>query len=318
MSTEKEKKSSRNFALVVGYLKETTLELKSSSDGRRFISGNVTVAVDEFNSHRIRFVVYEDQAKEKFDAVEKFLPSNVVSVASYLKSNPTANFAVASSMATKVWVTGALEEYVKLKGENETRSVNVSGIKIGFSDPEKFEPKATFEIDGVISSVDDEVVDEKATGRATLGLYVPAYKDLIYLMNFVVQKENNAAKYVKEKFAVGDSIHLNGNLVSMMTRTLNEDDDNEELTDSFGEPSVPQYTTRFTREMVVTGGSRITSDLLTKKAITDGLVAREQLAISRGKKAAERAAAKEAEAGEEPVANTAKHTSAVNADDIDF
>ena len=316
MSTEKEKKSSRNFVLAVGFLKETTLELKSSSDGRRFISGNVTVAVDEFNTHRVRFLVFEDQLKDKFDAVEKFLPNNVVSIASYLKANPTANFAVASGMAAKVWVTGTLEEYAKIKGENETSSITLAGAKIGFSDPEKFEPKATFEVEGVVASIADEVVDEKATGRVNLGLYIPAYKELIYKADFVVNAENNAAKYVKEKFAEGDSLLIKGNLVAMVIKTVNEETDDEEDVDSFGDPITPQYTTRFVREMVVTGGKRV-DDLLTKKQITAGLVARTELATSRGKAEKERAL-KKAAAAEETHDSIPSAAPAANKDDFDF
>ena len=288
-----EKKSSRNFVLLVGSLKETTLELKTDNEGKRFVSGNVTVAVDEFNTHRVRFLVFENQLKDKFDSVCGFLPSNVVSIASYLKANPTANFEVASKMAAKVWVTGSLEEYVKVSGENEKSSVTINGMKIGHSEADKFEPKATFELEGNIASLEDEVVDEEETGRVKVELYVPAYKDLIYKMNFVVGTENNAAKFVREKFKAGDGLFIKGNLLAMRIQEMNDDED-VEVEDAFGEPTVPQYTTRFVREMVIVGGHKVDS-LFTNKQLKDGLAARLVLAQDRAKKEKARAAAKPAD-----------------------
>ena len=128
MAKEKEVKTQnyRNSVKLVGFLKETTLDVRTSTSGKQFIWGNITVAIDEFNTHRVKFTVYKEDNEQKYDALSKFLPSNTVSIASYLKSTPTATFATASQMAAKVWVMGGFEEFASRSGEKEKSMVHFS------------------------------------------------------------------------------------------------------------------------------------------------------------------------------------------------
>ena len=274
---EQEKKSYANSVRLVGYLKETTLEEKiSQKDGRHFISGNITVALDEFNTHRIRFFV--DEESKKYETVKKFLPNNTVSVASYLKSTPTANFSTAAAMSAKIWVMARLEEFASRTGEKEKTMTSLKGFSIGLVDPDKpFVPTASFEIDAYIENLRDEEEDGKLTGRLLVDAVIPAYKGLVYRIPLIAPVENNVAKFIKEKYKVGDTARLGGKLVAMRVQLVREDSGDSEF---FGKSADQQYTTRFVRENIIESGPKTpiaqgADGCITTEAVKAGLALRE-------------------------------------------
>ena len=318
-------KKLQNSVRFVGYLKETTLEERVSQKGRKFIMGNITVALDEFNVHRVRFLMFEDQGKERYEALTKFLPDNAMSVARYLKTTPTANFAVASSMAAKVWVMAEFEEFVSRSGEKERIGVTLQGRSIGYCDENKtFVPTADFDADVYIESIEDELdgteEDAAPTGRVILNGIIPAYKGLVYKASFIVPSENNGAKFIKEKYKAGDSISLHGNLIAMRVQV--EKAAEEELEDSWGGSDEQQYTTRFVRERRVTKGHRIDA-VLSAKEVKDGLAQREVLMDKNGQRRSAALAAREekeveVEEVEEATAEVTSSKSATENEDFDF
>ena len=332
MSQEKNSKkvSYRNSVKLVGFLKESTLSERVSNNGKHFITGNITVAVNEFNTHRVRFTVFQEDNADKYDALTKFLPSNTVTIASYLKSTPTANFATAASMAAKVWVMAGFEEYAVRKGENEKSSVVLRGYTIGTPDPEKtFLPSATFELDTYIKSMEPEVDDETPTGRLLVEAVVPAYKDLVYIIPLVAPVEDNVAKFMGAKYEIGDTARLSGNLVAMRVQLNNEEDDGEEKEpEYFGKQSDQQYTTRFIREYVITRGptkpiKQGEEGSISNESVTKGLAIRETTMEENGKrkpKETEESSSSEsvqaAEPAPAPVAES--KAPAANSEDFDF
>lgn len=291
MSQEKSSKktSFRNSVKLVGYLKESTLSERVSSNGKHFITGNVTVAINEFGTHRVRFTVFQEDNADKYEALSKFLPANTITIASYLKSTPTANFATASAASARVWVMAGFEEYAVKKGENEKSTIILRGYTIGNTDPEKeFNPSATFEVDTYIKSIEEESDEnEKATGRLLIEGVVPAYKGLVYVLPLVAPVEDNVAKYMGEKYKVGDTARLCGDLVAMRVQ-INDDDEEEEPT-RFGKPVEKQYSTRFVREYVITSGpthpiQQGEEGCIATQSVKDGLAARENVMIENGKK----------------------------------
>ena len=311
-------KKLQNSVRFVGYLQETTLEEKVSQKGRKFITGNVVVAVDEFNKHKVRFIIFEDQGKERYEAISKFLPDNVISVASYLKSTPTATFAVASNMAAKIWIAAEFEEFVSRSGEKERTGVTLKGNSMGYCDEnKKFVPDATFEVDTYIDSLVEEVEEEKETGRLIVNTIIPDYKGLAYRVDFIAPVEDNTAKFLREKYHSGDFAHLKGNLVAMRVNIATEV---EELEDSFGGGSTQQYTTRFVRERRIKGGNRIEA-FLTAEQVKQGLALREVEMDKNGQRRAAAAAAREegsTATAEEPTPAPAPVKPVANANDFDF
>ena len=280
MSEEKTKTTKfRNSVVLVGYLKETTLVEKVSQGGRHFITGNITVAVSEFDTHRVRFLVFQDNSAEMYEKLTKFLPNNTVSVASYLKSTPTANFNTAASMAAKIWVVASLREFASRDGERVKTMPVLDGFNIGKCDPDKtFDPKSDFEVDAYIESMEDEADENgNATGRLLVSALIPGYKGIMYRVPMVAQVEMNTAKYMKNVYNVGDTALLKGKLLAMKV-TLQKDEGAE--SEFFGEVEEQQYTTRFVREIVIKGGSKKpipqgAEGSISKESVKEGLVLRE-------------------------------------------
>lgn len=297
MSQEKNSKktSFRNSVKFVGYLKETTLTEKVSNDNRHFITGSITVAIDEFNTHRIRFTAFkedEEDKNKKYELLSKFLPSNTISIASYLQNNKTANFATAASMAARIWVMAGFEEYATRKGENEKSSVVLRGYTIGNSDPEKqFAPSATFEIDAYIKDIEDEVEDDDTpTGRLLVTALLPGYKDIMYQLPLIAPVEDNVAKFIKNHYKPGDTARLSGDLVAMRVQLDgNEDGEDGEESDYFGKEKEQQPVTHFVREYVITRGPKNpiqqgAEGCITNESVTKGLAIRETTMVENGKR----------------------------------
>ena len=331
MAQEKSK-SFRNSVRLVGYLKETTLEERVAQNGKHFITGKVIVAVNEFNTQRVSFLVFEEDNKEKYDALKKFLPENTISIASYIKSTENkANFATATGMAAKVWVMAGFEEFVSRSGEREKTMINLKGFSMGACDPDKtFNPTAEFEVDCYFESLTDEVENDEPTGRLLVNVIVPAYKELVYRIPMVAPVEDNVAKYLKGQYKVGDTARIKGQLVAMKVEIAN---DNEEETECFGKQMEKQVTTRFIRENVILSGPKKPIEQgaegsITTEMVKKGLALRETLMDENGQKRAKAIANKEnnqEEPAEKPApvkqkleTAPAQDGSSANPEDLDF
>lgn len=321
MEQEKKKTTFRNSVRLVGYLKETTLEEKVSQSGKHFITGNITVALDEFNTHRVRFVVFKEDNADKYASLSKFLPANTVSIASYLKATPTANFTTASAMAAKIWVMATMEEFASRSGEKEKSMMMLKGFSIGLVDAEKpFVPTAAFEADAYIDSIEDELDDDDTvTGRLLIGAILPAYKGMVYRIPLVAPVEDNIAKYMKKVYKVGDTARLSGRLVAMRVQLANEE---ETETEFFGKVDEQQYTTRFVREIIIEKGPKTPiaqgeEGSISSESIKNGLALREVEMDKNGqKKSVAQSQPDESKPAEAPVAKT--NTAASNKEDFDF
>lgn len=254
--------SRKNFVKVVGYLKENLLENIKDKNGDNVIRGSIIIATSDIDSHKIQFYVKEfnrnGEKVEEYDNLSALLPENTISIASYLKNTPTANFAVASSMSTKVWATARFEEFTKVNDGKELTSILLRGNKAGIrsvTDTTTFKPGATFSAEVYIDSLEEEKEDGEATGRAVLVGYLPIYNGGANKITFVAPKEDNIAKYLLANYKVSDTVILNGDLVSAVeVEKKGEEASTEEF---FGRGSdQKQYTTKFVRERRIYGGSK--------------------------------------------------------------
>ena len=320
MEQQNKKTTFRNSVRLVGYLKETTLEEKVSQAGRHFITGNITVALDEFNTHRVKFLVFKEDNEDKYATLAKFLPANTVSIASYLKSTPTANFTTASSMAAKIWVMASIEEFASRSGEKEKSMAMLKGFSIGLVDAEKpFVPTASFEADVYIETMEDEE-DEHGlqTGRLLIGAIIPAYKGMVYRVPLVAPVEDNIAKYMKKVYKVGDTARLSGRLVAMRVHIANEA---PAETEYFGKVEEQQYTTRFVRENIIEKGPKTpiaqgAEGCISTDFVKNGLALREAEMISNGQKRNNAPASQPAAPA--PAPTPAKTTVSISSEDFDF
>ena len=218
--------SRKNFIRVVGYLKENLLEQVKNADGENVIRGSIIIATSELESHKIQFYVKQKnkngEETEEYANICELLPHNTISIASYLKENSSANFAVASSMATKVWATGSFDEFTKREGEIETTMILLKGRKGGIrtsNDKSDFVPCATFTTENFLSSIEKEFdEDGKETGRYILQGYVPTYDGGAQKISYVAPVEENVAAFISKTYAKNDTVTLTGDIVSLVER----------------------------------------------------------------------------------------------------
>lgn len=258
-----ENTSRKNFIRVVGYLKENLLEQIQNASGENIIRGSIIVAVNELDSHKVQFYVRQNnkngEETEEYKSLLELLPGNTISIASYLKKNPTANFAIASNMSTKVWVTGRFDEFTKREGERETTMILLKGNKGGIrnsNDNNVFTPSAIFTTENYLSSIEKEV-DENGdeTGRLLITGYIPSYNGDAQKITYVAPVEENVAAFISRTYKVGDTVTLTGDIVSTVEKQ--EASNSQESNKSFGRSYDVQYVTKFIRERVIYGGSEV-------------------------------------------------------------
>lgn len=283
-----EKKNKKNSVRIVGYLKENLLELTTDKFGKQVIRGSVVVAVNEIDSHKIQFYVNSTdrngQINENFEKFRDLLPSNTISIASYLKENPTANFALASSMASKIWVMARFEEFITHKDNKDISMILLKGYKAGFktaTDTAPFVPSAAFTCDVYIELLTKELNEAgEDTGRILLQGILPVYDGSVYRIEFVAPADQNIAKYVNDNYQVTDTVTLTGDVLSLVESVAveNKEAKSESFGRSFGDGR--QYVTKFTRERRIYGGSTTPIHLgeegsITREEVKDGLAKRE-------------------------------------------
>ena len=289
---EKDKKITRkNTVRIVGHLKENLLEKIVNSDGVEVIRGSMIISIGELESHKVQFYVVNKEGSN-FADFESLLPENTTTIAGYLKSNPTATFATACSMATKVWAMARFDEYATRVGEREDSMILLKGFKAGFKVPSEkspFVPCAEFTCDVYINDLREELdEDSKPTGRAILEGILPAYNDNAYKIDFVAPAEDNIAKYILSNYHVSDTVTINGDVVSLSIQEQKEDASKEPQ--FFGrQSSEPQYITKFVRERRIRGGSATpisngSEGSITTEEVKIGLATREIKMVANGSK----------------------------------
>jgi len=277
-----EKTSRQNSVHIVGYLKENLLEQITNSQGMKVIRGSIIIATDDVNSHKVQFYVPElkkdGSVSKDYDSLYSLLPENTISIASFLKSTPSANFATAANASSKVWVMARFDEYVTRQGERETSALLLKGFKAGFktvTDNDGFTPHAEFTCDVYLNKIDKEVKDGSETGRLLVEGIMPTWDGSVNRIGFVAPAENGIANYVTTNYKTGDTVTLKGDLINASYREEHEVDSG-----FFGRGNEVQYTTRFTKERLIQGGSKDpihqgSAGCITREEIKNGLAARE-------------------------------------------
>lgn len=286
-STTVKTNKKKNTFFVEGYLKENNLSLVGD-----VIRGSVVVAVDEHNTFKVQYYVNKkmksgDENKD-FADIEAMLPEKTTSVAQYLQNVPTANFANASAVATRVWCVGRLEEFVSKSADGKEKSmITYKGSRGGIKSGDSFNPRSTFKIDVYLESKKPETNSEgDETGRYLLSGLVPAYNGSMYRFSFVTA-EGDPSVYVNDLYDVGQTVYLEGQILAIRQEVARSSTKNA----GWGTAASLPPRTFFTTQLVVFGGNTtpINEDepgAITKKDVKDGLAVRETEAMENGKKRA--------------------------------
>ena len=278
-----------NKVQIEGYLRENNLELIRNDKQEEVIRGSLVVALDNVRSCRAQFYVSRfntlkpgettRQESKAYSRLVELLPGNTVSISSLMKDQAAMTFDVAKESATKVWIIGALQEYIRKDEKGEViSSTTIKGLTAGIkteSDKHPFTQKAEFEVEMYIEGKRPEMKDGEETGRIVLTGLIPEYDDSVSRIEFVTEL-GDATDYIEENYNVGQTVKVYGDVINTYVRVEKEGGGH-----TFGRTLEPQYETTFTSERQIFGGTATPLDeddenALKKAEIKAALALRQQ------------------------------------------
>lgn len=278
-----------NKVQIEGYLRENNLELIRNDKQEEVIRGSLVVALDNVRSCRAQFYVSRfntlkpgettRQESKAYSRLVELLPGNTISISSLMKDQAAMTFDVAKESATKVWIIGALQEYIRKDEKGEViSSTTIKGLTAGIkteSDKHPFTQKAEFEVEMYIEGKRPEMKDGEETGRIVLTGLIPEYDDSVSRIEFVTEL-GDATDYIEENYNVGQTVKVYGDVINTCVRVEKEGGGH-----TFGRTLEPQYETTFTSERQIFGGTATPLDeddenALKKAEIKAALALRQQ------------------------------------------
>lgn len=278
-----------NKVQIEGYLRENNLELIRNDKQEEVIRGSLVVALDNVRSCRAQFYVSRfntlkpgettRQESKAYGRLVELLPGNTISISSLMKDQAAMTFDVAKESATKVWIIGALQEYIRKDEKGEViSSTTIKGLSAGIkteSDKHPFTQKAEFEVEMYIEGKRPEMKDGEETGRIVLTGLIPEYDDSVSRIEFVTEL-GDATDYIEENYNVGQTVKVYGDVINTYVRVEKESGGH-----TFGRTLEPQYETTFTSERQIFGGTATPLDeddenALKKAEIKAALALRQQ------------------------------------------
>lgn len=278
-----------NKVQIEGYLRENNLELIRNDKQEEVIRGSLVVALDNVRSCRAQFYVSRfntlkpgettRQESKAYSRLVELLPGNTISISSLMKDQAAMTFDVAKESATKVWIIGALQEYIRKDEKGEAiSSTTIKGLTAGIkteSDKHPFTQKAEFEVEMYIEGKRPEMKDGEETGRIVLTGLIPEYDDSVSRIEFVTEL-GDATDYIEENYNVGQTVKVYGDVINTYVRVEKESGGH-----TFGRTIEPQYETTFTSERQIFGGTATPLDeddenALKKAEIKAALAKRQQ------------------------------------------
>ena len=278
-----------NKVQIEGYLRENNLELIRNDKQEEVIRGSLVVALDNVRSCRAQFYVSRfntlkpgettRQESKAYGRLVELLPGNTISISSLMKDQAAMTFDVAKESATKVWIIGALQEYIRKDEKGEViSSTTIKGLSAGIkteSDKHPFTQKAKFKVEMYIEGKRPEMKDGEETGRIVLTGLIHEYDDIFSSIEFVTEL-GDATDYIEENYNVGQTVKVYGDVINTYVRVEKEGGGH-----TFGRTLEPQYETTFTSERQIFGGTATPLDeddenALKKAEIKAALALRQQ------------------------------------------
>lgn len=234
-----------NKSHIEGLLYECALEERvagenAANPGAKYISGKISVQVDEDNV--VSIDIFESEITKKKTANQKYPTLKTLMAAPSVTNNTT-------NMATKVRIDSALSlnDWYRPDGELVSSIRNFNGFTHIVSD--KINPSATFEVDMLIVSTTDEMQkntdgDMEPTGSLILNGYIFDYAGKILPVKLLVENKEGV-KYFRD-LENNTFTRVWGNMITQTTTTTQVEKS------AFGADKVVEYTnTR--KKYVVTG-----------------------------------------------------------------
>ena len=230
---------------IVGTLLDTTFRSGKTADGRAYESATMTIRVTQTFGGR-------EEVSE--------IPVSMFASQYTRQNKPSAAWAQLQELKKlKTAQNGGIEEAATVRINNaslrENNFVSRNGnlvsswqINTNFLSDGKAAEGATFAIDVFILDMHPEEDREgEPTGRLILKGGIVQYGGKLDVVEFVVE-DPNSVDYVERNWNVNDTLQVRGRI-----RVTSVEEKNTSSTGGWGE-EIPQATTRFVRELVITSG----------------------------------------------------------------
>lgn len=252
MTNEKQIPQFDNEAVLEGVVSENNIELKeiNGKDGKyKALSGRIVIQTGENETHVAEYFVKQ----LKKNGEENGIYTNVKTVLDELVTVQDIAQGKAPEGATpsKVRVRGelGLNEYYgqdgKLRSFPQVRGIFLNRVK----DDSTFDPKATFDVEGIVKTVKPEVKtvdgEQEETGRKIVDLLIPTYTGAIPV-EFISRVEDG--EYIEDNFESTSTINIYGNMINFSKKVVKKEQK------GFGDAK-EKVTYENTRELQITGGS---------------------------------------------------------------
>lgn len=239
--TKEENNQMINKATIQGTLMDNNIEIKVDSKGRRYLSGQIEVMVD--NDYIIPIDTFSYEFKNSGEKNGLF--ERLCKVIEYPSSRT-----VGIGRAPKVTISNARVEDSSFYSEKDNKVVNNWRTNAAFIRlaPDDATNVNEFEIEGVIASI-KEVTDKNGepTGGYDLKLFNVGYGNKVNELTFRYD-DPQAIKYINDNYNIGDKVSLCGQIIYEQHEKV------VEKTLGFGEPIVQTYTNTI-RLLKITAGT---------------------------------------------------------------
>lgn len=247
-----------NKVVIEGYLRENNLEAKRTDSGDDVVSGSVIVALDEHNSIRTQIYVRKQKRDAQGNVVGenaqyaklvKMLPQYTSTIATALSSNKDLTFNAAAEVASKVYVIGTLQEYIRGNAP-EAYDYSIRAFSFGFKTIDAahpFNPHSTFDVECMVKAVQ---VDPEGNNVKIIGVVPEPYSSQgASILKFVVN-EPTLVDQAANLYAPQMTARIAGYLVNSYSVVKKE-----AAPMAFGTGIEGTTETVFTHELIVTGGA---------------------------------------------------------------
>lgn len=246
------KVQSTNNVNVVGILNTMDIEKRVTKDGRDYITGNLTIKVDQEYHGQL----YENEIPIRMFSMKTKRDGNINPIYASIESLPENFTSLAAAedptQATKVSIRGSRigeNNYLDKNGINRhTFQINTNFVnKASQNDTEM----ATWELSGVVGNIQDEYdKNGDETGRAIIKLVVVGYLGRVEVVDLIADDSYapGVVNHFRSNIEKGDTILVQG-LINMTHKTTTY---YEEM--GFGEP-LKRTKTETKRELIITGSS---------------------------------------------------------------
>jgi hypothetical protein len=228
-------------------LKIENKEISSNGEKRKMdvIMGSITVRTGENELHTVR--LYSRELTTKGEKNKMFEGYKTVMNEMVTVTDISEGKAPEGAEPTKLRVNGSLSksEYFNEGGFNaflQTQGRFVNRVKT--EEGHTFEPKATYDVEGIVISRMPEIKDGEETGRQKVRLLIPTYNGAIE-EEFISREQDG--EYIEENFEVNGTVNLYGAIINYSKKI------EKEIEAGFGENKV-EISYESVRELGIRGG----------------------------------------------------------------